>query len=104
LRHDRAGRPPGGRFVEGMGGGGVARPAGGVCPGDGKTCVPPPIASRPNVVLLISDDQGYCDYGTAGECRSVQTGTPIPVPSTPHLDLLPRHGTELPLAHNTPSR
>ena len=36
--------------------------------------------TRPNVMLLISDDQGDCHYGHAGECRSTQTGTPIPAP------------------------
>ena len=82
--------------VEGVCSGGSACPASGVCPGDGKLCAPAPIAPRPNVVLLISDDQGYCDYGTAGECRSVQSGTPIPPPSTPNLDLLAGYGTEFP--------
>src|SRR5215475_6087035 len=89
--------------VEGMCAGGAACPANGACPGDGKTCAPAAIAPRPNVILLISDDQGYCDYGSAGECRSVQTGTPIPPPSTPNLDLLAGYGTIFPIAHNTAS-
>jgi len=89
--------------VEGVCAAGSACPASGICPGDAKACVPEPIAPRPNVVLLISDDQGSCDYGTAGECRSVQTGTPIPPPSTPNLDLLAGYGTEFPIAHNTAS-
>src|SRR5207244_9747079 len=89
--------------VEGVCSAGSACPASGICSGDGKACVPAPIAPRPNVVLLISDDQGSCDYGTAGECRSVQTGTPIPPPSTPNLDLLAGYGTEFPIAHNTAS-
>jgi len=66
--------------VEGVCAAGSACPASGICPGDAKACVPEPISPRPNVVLFISDDQGSCDYGTAGECRSVQTGTPIPPP------------------------
>ena len=94
---------PAARVVEGMCAGGAACPASGACPGDGKTCAPSAIAPRPNVILFISDDQGYCDYGSAGECRSVQTGTPIPPPSTPNLDLLAGYGTIFPIAHNTAS-
>jgi hypothetical protein len=89
--------------VEGVCAGGAACPAGGICPADGKACEPDAITPRPNVVLLISDDQGSCDYGTAGECRSVQTGTPIPPPSTPNLDVLAGYGTIFPIAHNTAS-
>ncbi len=59
--------------------------------------------TRPNVILTISDDQGSCHYGTAGECRSVQSGTPIPPPVTPNLDLLAGYGTVFPIAHNTAS-
>jgi hypothetical protein len=98
----RSGSGPCCPVVENMCAGGTACPVGGVC-GDGKACEPPPIANRPNVVLYISDDQGYCDYGTAGECRSVQSGTPIPPPSTPSLDLLAGYGTIFPIAHNTAS-
>ena len=97
------GTPPCCPVVEGMCAGGAACPASGACPGDGKACVFTAIAPRPNVILFISDDQGYCDYGSAGECRSVQTGTPIPVPSTPNLDLLAGYGTIFPIAHNTAS-
>src|SRR5262245_20857150 len=89
--------------VEGVCAGGGACPAAGIRPADGKTCEPAAITPRPNVVLFISDDQGYCDYGTAGECRSVQTGTPIPPPSTPNLDVLAGYGTIFPIAHNTAS-
>jgi hypothetical protein len=67
------------------------------------SCVPGPIATRPNVILLIADDQGECHWGTVGECRSTQTGTPIPPPSTPNLDLLSGYGTVFPIAHNTAS-
>ena len=63
--------------------GGTACPASGRCPGTATACVPGDSPNRPNVILTISDDQGSCHYGTAGECRSVQTGTPIPPPSTP---------------------
>ncbi len=89
--------------VEGMCAGGAACPASGVCFGEGTACEPAPIAPRPNVALFISDDQGYCAYGTAGECRSAQTGTPIPPPSSPNLDLLAGYGTVFPIAHNTAS-
>jgi hypothetical protein len=99
----RAGNAPCCPVVEGMCAGGAACPGNGVCPSDGKTCAPTAITPRPNVILFISDDQGYCDYGSAGECRSVQTGTPIPVPSTPNLDLLAGYGTVFPIAHNTAS-
>ncbi len=64
-------------------------------------CLPTAPRARPNVVLVIADDQGDCHYGTAGECRSVQTGTPIPPPLTPNLDVLAGYGTVFPIAHNT---
>ncbi len=97
------GRRPCCPLVEGACAGGVACPPGGICPGDGKACVPGPIASRPNVMMILADDQGSCHYGTAGECRSAQSGTPIPPPVTPNLDLLAGHGTVFPIAHNTAS-
>jgi hypothetical protein len=80
--------------------GGESCPPGGVC-SDGSACTPGTQPNRPNVVLMISDDQAACHYGHAGECRSVNTGTPIPAPSTPNLDLLAGHGTVFPVAHNT---
>src|SRR5262245_20698898 len=83
--------------------GGMSCPGSGVCPGTGIRCVPGTPRSRPNVVLIISDDQGSCHYGTAGECRSVESGTPIPPPATPNLDLLAGYGTVFPIAHNTAS-
>jgi hypothetical protein len=55
------------------------------------------------MILFISDDQGACHYGNAGECRSTQTGTPVPAPETPSLDLLAGYGTVFPVAHNTAS-
>ena len=60
----------------------------------GAKCLPQAVA-RPNVVLVISDDQGECHYGSAGECRSTQTGTPIPAPATPALDALAAGGTHV---------
>jgi hypothetical protein len=81
--------------------GGAACPPSGVCAG-GTACVPAAVA-RPNVVLMISDDQGSCHYGSAGECRSSQTGTPIPAPATPALDSLAAAGTTFEIAHNTAS-
>jgi len=97
------GRRPCCPAIEGLCPGGAACPPAGTCPADGSICVPGPIAPRPNVVLLLADDQGACHYGTAGECRSVQSGTPIPPPATPNLDLLAGHGTVFPIAHNTAS-
>src|SRR5262249_58892099 len=99
----RAGNIPCCPTVEGVCAGGAACPASSVCPSDGHACVAAPITLRPNVVLFISDDQGYCDYGASGEWRSVMSGTPIPVPSTPNLDLLAGYGTIFPIAHNTAS-
>ena len=79
--------------------GGIVCPGSGVCP-DGKPCVVGPPPNRPNFVLMIPDDLGDCHYGHAGECRSVQTGTPIPAPKTPNLDALAGFGTVFPTAHN----
>ena len=42
-------------------------------------------ASRPNVVVILSDDQGYGDLGVYGN----------PVLHTPHLDALAGHGVRL---------
>jgi hypothetical protein len=81
--------------------GGVACPANGVCPGSTTACVATPPPARPNLVLMISDDQGYCQYGSAGECRSGQKGIAIPAPVTPNLDLLAGHGTVFPVAYNS---
>jgi hypothetical protein len=52
---------------------------------------------------MISDDQGECFYGSAHECRSSETGTPIPAPLTPALDALAAAGTVFTVAHNTAS-
>ncbi len=98
-RH-RAGAPPCCATAVGVCAGGVACPPSGVC-ADGRACVaaaPPPL---PNVVVMIPDDLGECHYGHAGECRSAETGTPVPAPVTPNLDLLAGHGTVFPIAHNT---
>src|SRR5262249_28023144 len=99
----RAGMLPCCPLVEGTCAGGAVCPANRVCSGDGKKCEPGPIAPRPNVVLFIADDQGACHFGTAGQCRSVQSGRPIPPPSTPNLDVLAGYGTVFPIAHNTAS-
>jgi hypothetical protein len=96
------GRKPCCATIEGMCAGGLACPPSGVC-NDGKACVAGPVVARPNIILFISDDQGYCHYGNAGECRSVQTGTPVPAPKTPSLDVLSGYGTVFPVAHNTAS-
>src|SRR5262249_6129021 len=80
-----------------------ACPANGRCDGTANACVPSQAPARPSVILAISDDQGSCHYGTAGECRSVQSGTPIPPPATPNLDLLAGYGTVFPIAHNPAS-
>jgi hypothetical protein len=97
----QAGRRPCCPVVEGFCPGGATCPQAGRCPDDGSICVPGPAAPRPNVMLVLSDDQGECHWGTAGECRSVQSGTPIPPPATPNLDVLAGYGTVFPIAHNT---
>ena len=43
------------------------------------------MATRPNVVLILSDDQGYGDLGVYGN----------PAVRTPHLDALARQGVRL---------
>lgn len=95
------GAPPCCPSVVGVCPGGAACPPSGVCPGTGVACEPAGGPTRPNVVLMIGDDQGACHYGSAGECRSGNTGTVIPAPVTPNLDLLAGHGTVFPVAHNT---
>jgi hypothetical protein len=90
-------------LVEGMCASGVACPVSGVCPSTATACSPAAPAGRPNIILMISDDHGDCQYGSAGECRSPQKGLPIPAPVTPSLDLLAGHGTVFTVAHNTAS-
>lgn len=97
----RQGIPPCCPLAVGLCPGGAACPASGVCPTEGVRCQPGAPVARPNVVLVLSDDQGDCHYGSAGECRSAQTGTPIPAPITPNLDLLAGYSTVFPIAHNT---
>ena len=98
-----AGRKPCCPAIEGICPGGAACPGGGVCASDGKPCVTGAGADRPNIVLFITDDQGACHFGNAEECRSAKTGTPVPAPKTPNLDLLAGYGTVFPIAHNTAS-
>jgi hypothetical protein len=98
-----AGRSPCCPTIEGVCAGGDACPPSGVCANDGRACIPAPVTERPNVILFVSDDQGACHYGTAGECRSTKTGTPVPVPKTPNLDVLAGYGTTFPIAHNSAS-
>lgn len=97
------GRKPCCATIEGMCAGGGACPPSGVCPADNVPCVPAPVVERPNVILFIGDDQGACHYGASEECRSAQSGSPLPAPETPNLDLLAGHGTVFPVAHNTAS-
>jgi len=88
-------------LVVGLCPGGTACPESGVCPIENVRCQPgtPPV--RPNLIVMLSDDQGDCHYGTAGECRSTQSGTPLPAPVTPTLDMLAGYATTFPIAHNT---
>ncbi len=97
-----AGRTPCCPTIEGMCPGGTACPPTHVC-ADGKPCVAGPVVDRPNVLLYISDDHAYCEYGSADECRSTQSGTPIPPAKTPNLDLLAGYGTMFPIAHDSAS-
>jgi hypothetical protein len=100
AQHRRGARPCC-ATIEGVCPGGVACPANGVCPNEPVACQPTAVTPRPNVILMYSDDQGECHWGSAGECRSVQSGTPIPVPATPNLDLLSGYGTVFPVVHDT---
>jgi hypothetical protein len=90
--------------VHGLCPGGTVCPATGVCPApEAITCDPRVAPARRNVILMIADDVADCHYGQAGECRSVTSGTPIPAPVTPNLDLLAGYGTVFPIAHNPAS-
>jgi arylsulfatase A-like enzyme len=93
--------PPCCPLAVGMCPGGAACPASGICPTENVPCQPGQPVTRPNVIMILSDDQGDCHYGSAGECRSAQSGTPIPAPVTPNLDLLAGYSTTFPIAHNT---
>jgi hypothetical protein len=66
----RAGARPCCASVIGMCPGGTACPPSGVCV-DGASCVAIPPLTLTNVVLMISDDQGECHYGSAGECPGI---------------------------------
>lgn len=101
--HHKTGRPPCCALMPGMCPGGVACPASGTCPNEAVACSPTAPVNRPNVVLYIGDDLGYCARGAAGECRSPISGTPVPAPSTPNLDVLGAYGTVFPVTHNTSS-
>ena len=69
-----AGHSPCCPTIEGACPGSLVCPAGGVC-SDGKSCVQGPVASRPNVVLFIADDQGYCKRRrhTGNDCNYEET-------------------------------
>jgi hypothetical protein len=97
-----AGVPPCCPAIEGVCPGGTRCPAGGICP-DGKACKAGAVTGRPNIVLFVADDQGACHFGFLHECRSRSSGTAIPAPRTPNLDLLAGYGTVFPIAHNSAS-
>src|SRR5436190_20765581 len=46
---------------------------------------PPAVAAKPNVVLIVTDDVGYGDFGSYG----------APDIKTPNIDSLARDGTKL---------
>jgi hypothetical protein len=73
-----SGKPPCCPLVSGACPGGLACPASGTCPNEPVACSPAAPVDRPNVVLFVGDDLGYCARSSAGECRSTHTGTPIP--------------------------
>lgn len=54
---------------------------------------PAPAAAKPNVVLIITDDVGYGDFGSYG----------APDIKTPHIDSLARDGTKLTDFYATPT-
>ena len=90
-----------------------ARPSIGVCPGgqlcpgsgvcaSGHSCIQlsHPDAKRPNLLVVYSDDQGYCQFGFMGTCRTDREGTPVPAPYTPTLDGLAARGKVFTVAYN----
>ena len=52
-----------------------------------------PEANRPNIVLIITDDQGYGDFGVTGN----------PVIRTPHLDRLADDSAKMESFYVSPS-
>jgi uncharacterized sulfatase len=54
---------------------------------------PQPRSGPPNVVLILSDDQAYGDYGFMGSS----------IARTPNIDALAEQGTVFPVAYNTAS-
>src|SRR5688572_17404028 len=61
--------------------------------GESETCADNLSGSRPNIVLIITDDQGYGDLGCHGN----------PLIVTPHLDRIHRESTRLTDFHVSPT-
>lgn len=58
-------------------------------PYDTVPCTPPTATDAPNVVFVLDDDQGYCQWGFMGPgCRTDRLEIVIPSPATPNVDRL----------------
>jgi len=64
------------------------------CGGDGNVNLPEGIRidSRPNIIVVITDDQGFADVGAQDVFSEVQT---------PHIDRMAQHGVRMTAAYST---
>jgi arylsulfatase len=60
---------------------------------DTASAAPPPARVRPNIVFVMTDDQGYGDIAALGN----------PLVKTPHLDRLHRESVRLTEFHASPT-
>ena len=66
----------------------------------GGTCAPGARPDLPNIILLLADDEAYCDWSFMGPgCRGSSTGRKLPVPYMPEIDRLAVDGAVFPVGY-----